>query len=93
VTATGILEPTKAGHRVTVTLSRLRADRFVRVAAKTVTVRRLGDRDGDGKIDGTYLASFTRPALGGTYKIVVRFTGGPTFMPSTRSRRFTLPPR
>jgi hypothetical protein len=93
VTATGILERTKAGHRVTVTLYRLRAGRSIRVAAKTVAVKWLRDRDGDGKIDGAYRASFTRPAIGGTYRIVARFKGGPTFKPSTRSKRFTLPPR
>jgi hypothetical protein len=58
-----------------------------------VAVKWLRDRDGDGKIDGAYRASFTRPAIGGTYRIVARFKGGPTFKPSTRSKRFTLPPR
>jgi chitinase len=93
VTASGILEPTQAGHRVTVALLKLRSGRFVRVAAKTVTVKKLLDRDGDGKVDGKYVASFTRPVAGGTYKLVATFKGGPSFKPSTRSKRFKLAPR
>ncbi|HET9671520.1 MAG TPA: Calx-beta domain-containing protein [Actinomycetota bacterium] len=90
VAGAGILEATTAGHRVSVTLYRLSGGRSVRIAAKTVAVKRLRDRDGDGKTDGKYTASFARPAAGGTYKLVARFRGSPTYEPCTRSKRFRL---
>jgi hypothetical protein len=90
VLATGILEPAKANLRVTATLLRSNHGRFAKVAAKTVRVRYLRDRDGDGKTDGSYTASFLRPRPKGTYKIVVRFKGTSTFKPSSRTRLFTL---
>jgi chitinase len=93
VKAKGVLEPTQAGHHVTVTLYRRTGGAFVRVAAKTVSVKRLGDRDGDGKTDGKYVASFTRPAAGGSFKLVAHFAGTPSHKPSTTSKRFTLAPR
>ena len=93
VTAKGILEPTRTGHRVRVTLYRSRSGRFVAVSSKTVRVKQLRDRDGDGKTDGTYLASFTRPTAGGSYKLTARFLGTSTHKASSRSVRFRLGPR
>jgi hypothetical protein len=88
--AKGLLEPTKVGHRVTATLFRKQNGTFVKVAAKTVLVKYLKDRDGDGKTDGSYKAKFTRPKAAGTYKVLVRFTGTSTHKPCSRAAIFTL---
>jgi disulfide oxidoreductase YuzD len=93
VIAKGLLEPAKLGNKVTATLLRKQNGRFVRIAAKTVAVRYLQDRDGDGKKDGSYRASFNRPTKGGTYKVIVRFKGSPTQKVCRRVRIFTLAPR
>jgi Calx-beta domain-containing protein len=90
VIAKGRLEPTKPGHRVTATLFRKVNGTFVKIAAKTVQVRLIRDRDHDGKRDGVYRAVFGRPHAGGTYKMLVRFRGGPLFKPCRRARIFTL---
>jgi large repetitive protein len=89
--ATGLLEPAKTGERVTATLYRKKGTRFVRVAAKTVSVRYFKDRDHDGKTDGSYTTTFVRPKAQGSYKIVVRFKGNATAKPSSRAKIFTLP--
>jgi hypothetical protein len=91
IRATGILEPTKSGHRVTATLFRKRNGKFVKIAAtKTVLVRYLKDRDGDGKKDGSYSATFLRPKAAGTYKVLIRFKGTSTHKPCSRATTFTL---
>jgi chitinase len=90
VSAKGTLEPTKVGHRVTVTLFKKQAGRFVKVAATTVKVKGVKDRDADGRKDGSYAASFARPAAGDTYKIVARFKGTSTYAPCSRSKRLSL---
>ncbi len=91
VIAKGLLEPTKSGHRVTATLYRKQGARFVKVSAKTVSIRYVKDRDGDGKKDGAYAATFNRPKAQGTYKVLVRFKGTATHKPSSRVRVFMLP--
>jgi hypothetical protein len=93
VTAKGLLEPTRSGHRVRVTLFRRLDGAYVRVAARTVTVKRLRDRDGDGKTDGAYAATFLRPRAGGGYRFVARFAGSAGYTSSTKSKRFPLAPR
>ena len=90
VIAKGRLEPTKVGHRVTATLFRKVNGRFVRIAAKTVRVRLIRDRDHDGKRDGVYRAIFARPHAGGTYKVLVRFRGAALFEPCRRAKIFRL---
>jgi hypothetical protein len=90
VVAKGLLEPATSGERVTVTLFRKQGTKFVKVAAKTVSVRYLKDRDGDGKIDGSYTATFTRPKAKGTYKTLVRFKGTATHKARSLSKVFTL---
>jgi hypothetical protein len=62
----------------------------VKVTAKTVPVRSLRDRDGDGKPDGAYTATFLRPKRKGTYEVVVRFTRTAAYEPCSRSKIFTL---
>jgi hypothetical protein len=94
VVAKGLLEPTKAGHRVTATVFRKQHGNFRKIAAKTVRVRSFRDRDGDGRTDGTYTATFLRPKTAGVYKIIVRFKGtATTHRACKRARVFSLPPR
>lgn len=90
VVGKGLLEPGTSGDHVTVTLFRKQGGRFVKVAAKTVPVRYLKDRDGDGKIDGSYTATFTRPKAKGTYKTLVRFKGTATHKARSLAKVFTL---
>jgi large repetitive protein len=93
IVAKGVLEPAKAGEKVTVTLLKKRGARFVRVLARTVTVKDVRDRDGDGKPDASYLAKLPRPIAAGTYKIVARFTGTTAYRPCLRARVLKLPHR
>jgi hypothetical protein len=88
--AKGLLEPTASGQRVTATLFRKQGGKFVKIAAKTVLVRYLKDRDGDGKTDGSYTATFIRPKAKGSYKIVARFKGAATYKPCSRTKFFSL---
>jgi hypothetical protein len=90
VTAKGVMERAKTGLRVTATLFRKKHGRFVKIAAKTVRIRDLRDRDHDGKPDGAYAVTFLRPRPGGTYKIVVRFKGNAAYKPCHRAKIFTL---
>jgi chitinase len=90
--AKGILEPAKSGDRVTATLFRKRNGRFVKVAARRVSVRSFRDRDGDGKTDGSYTTTFVRPKVGGTYRILVRFNGSSTEKPCKRAKLVKLRP-
>ena len=90
VKATGVMEHAATGLRVTATLFRKENGRFVKIAAKTVRIRDIRDRDHDGKPDGSYAATFLRPKPGGTYKIVVRFKGTAAFKPCSRAKTFTL---
>jgi hypothetical protein len=90
VVAKGILEPATSGEHVTVTLFRKQGGRFVKVAAKTVSIRYLKDRDGDGKTDGSYTSTFTRPKTKGSYKLLARFKGTPTYKPRSLAKIFTL---
>jgi hypothetical protein len=91
IVATGILEHAQARLRVTATLFRKANGRFVKVTAKTVRIRDVRDRDGDGKPDGAYTATFLRPKSRGTYKVVVRFDGTAAYKLCTRSKVFRLP--
>ncbi len=86
----GLLEPTTSGHRVTVTLFRKQGGKFVKVGATTVSVRYLKDRDGDGKTDGSYTATFTRPKTKGSYKVLTRFKGTASYKPRSLAKIFTL---
>lgn len=89
IKAKGVLEPATTGLSVTVTLSKKKGTRFVKVATKTVAVRGLKDRDGDGKIDGAFRAPFPRPAKG-TYRFTVVFSGTPDLRKTARSLTFKL---
>jgi hypothetical protein len=84
------MERAATGLPVTATLFRKEHGRFVKIAAKTVRIHDLRDRDHDGKPDGSYAATFVRPRAGGTYKILVRFKGTAGFKPCRRTKTFTL---
>jgi hypothetical protein len=89
VKAKGLLETATSGISVKVTLFKKKGARYVRVSSKTVAVKRLMDRDGDGKSDGQYVASFTRPAKG-SYRFTVVFAGTSQLKKSTKKLNFTL---
>jgi hypothetical protein len=89
--AKGVMEYAKAGLRLTATLYRKDHGHFVKVAGKTARIGSIGDRDHDGKPDGSYAATILRPKVGGSYKVVVRFKGTASYKPCTRSKLFTLP--
>jgi large repetitive protein len=93
IVAKGVLEPAVSGEKVTVTLLNKRGARFVKVLARTVTVKDVRDRDGDGKPDASYLVSLPRPIPAGTYKVVARFAGTSAYGPCLRARVIKLPHR
>ena len=90
VRAKGILEPAVSGDDVTVTLLRKQRGAFAKVASKTVPVKMIKDRDGDGRPDGSFTATFSRPSARGAYKILARFTGTAIDGPCSRAKRFRL---
>jgi hypothetical protein len=61
----------------------------VKIAAKTVDVRKLGDRDHDGTRDGAYGAAFPKPSRG-RYRFTATFAGDANTAARTRSIRFRL---
>lgn len=89
VKAKGLLETAASGLTVKVTLLKKKGAKFVRVASKVVAVKTLRDRDGDGKTDGHYVASFTKPARG-AYRFKVAFAGTSELKRSSKSVNFTL---
>lgn len=88
----GQLEPAKGGWTVTVTLFRKRANgTFAKVGSKTVAVKHIQDRDGDGKNDGVYRAAFPRPKANGTYRMTAKFKGTAVYAASEKKVLFSLP--
>jgi chitinase len=85
----GVLEPATSGLTVTVTLFRRKGTKYVKVTAKTVGAKGLKDRDGDGLLDGAYLAKLPRPSKG-SYKVTVVFNGNATLAGSSATVTFTL---
>jgi hypothetical protein len=63
---------------------------WVKIAAKTVVVTGLRDRDHDGKPDAHYVARFNRPSTHGHYKLRARFAGSATLRRSHRGMNFTI---
>jgi hypothetical protein len=78
-----------AGLKVKVIIQRKQGTRHVKVAAKTVTVRALADRDGDSKPDAAYVASFPKPAKG-SYRARVTFAGTADLLRSARAVLFRI---
>jgi hypothetical protein len=89
VKARGVLEPASAGNLVKITLSKRKHGHWVKVATKTVTVRKLGDRDHDGKQDAAYGASFPQPAKG-RYRFKAKFAGDGNTAARAKQKRFQV---
>jgi Calx-beta domain-containing protein len=87
VTAKGTIQAAVTGMKVKVSLLKKVGSRFRLLASKKVGVKSLLDRNGDGILDGGYLASFARPARG-AYKICVKYAGSTTYAPSSTSATF-----
>ena len=86
----GVLERATADATVTVTLYHKHHGHWTKLAAKTVGVRSLGDRDGDGVPDATYRAAFPRPRRG-AYRMRARFAGNAALLPSaSKTISFTV---
>jgi hypothetical protein len=90
IKAKGLLEPAIAGNKIWVALFRSKNGTWVRLKVKIVAVKGIRDRDGDGKPDGRYHASFSRPSASGRYKLLARFMGSPSQLPSKRKLIFRL---
>jgi chitinase len=80
VGAKGVLERATAGAQVTVTIYRKKSGHWVKLAAKTVTVKSLGDRNANGIPDAAYRAGFPRPKRG-SYRFRAKFAGNATLLP------------
>ena len=89
VMARGMLEAAEDGAQIRVLLQVRRDGAYRRVAAKTVPVSSLTDRDGDTTADASYLAGFRRPAEG-RYRFRVVFKGSPQLERAAASLRFRL---
>jgi hypothetical protein len=89
VKAKGLLDPALSGFKVKVTLLHRVGGTFKRVARKTVTVKNLRDRDGDGLDEGHYVAGFAK-GTHGTYKFVVEYAGNATYQVATESKVFMV---
>jgi len=87
--AKGTLESAAADSQVAVSLYKRKGGKWVKVVTRTVAVRKLGDRDGDGAPDAAYRAAFPRPAKG-SYQLRVSYAGSTTLMPSTKNLSFKL---
>jgi hypothetical protein len=86
----GLLEPATVGLRVRVAFFHRVGGHWVKIAAKSVLVTGLRDRDHDGKLDAHYAATFKRPSTHGHYKLRARFAGSATLRRSHRGATFTI---
>ena len=86
----GLLEPATVGVRVRVAFFHRVRGHWVKIAAKTVVVTGLRDRDHDGLLDARYVARFKRPSTHGRYKLRARFAGSTTLRRSHRGMNFTI---
>jgi hypothetical protein len=89
VKARGLLSPASADLSVSVTLLRQQGSRWVKVGKRSVVVRSLKDRDGNGALEGTYTANFNRPPRG-RYRFRVAFRGDADLLRSKRTLRFRV---
>ena len=89
VVARGVLEAAENGSQVRVTFQVRRGGQYRKVAAKTVVVTRLADRDTDTIADAAYIAKFRRPAHG-RYRFRVVFTGNVLLERCSKAVRFRL---
>ena len=80
VKVSGLIESAAPGMKVAATLQRKKGAKYVKVSSVSANVTRLLDRDADGLIDGSYVASFKRPKRG-VYRVLVRYVGNAQFLP------------
>ncbi len=86
----GLLEPATVGMRVRVAFFHRVGGHWVKIAARTVLVTGIRDRNHDGKPDAHYAARFKRPVTHGRYKLRARFPGTATELPASRRVIFRL---
>jgi hypothetical protein len=86
----GLLEPATVGLRVRVAFFHRVGGHWVKIAARTVLVTGLRDRDHDGKPDAQYAATFKRPSTQGRYRLRARFAGSATLRRAHRRVIFTI---
>ncbi len=86
----GLLEPATVGMRVRVAFFHRVGGHWVKIAARTVLVTGIRDRNHDGKPDAHYAARFKRPVTHGRYKLRARFPGTATELPAYRRVIFRL---
>jgi Calx-beta domain len=89
VKAKGTIQPAVSGMTIKVSMLKKVGTRYRLVASKTVGVKGLKDRNGDGIVDGAYLASFPRPASG-SFRFVAKYAGCPTYAPIAKTLNLTL---
>jgi hypothetical protein len=89
VTAKGTIQAAASGMKIKVCLFKKIGGRYRLAASKTVGVKNLADRNGDAITDGTYSATFARPASG-SYRFVAKYAGNASFAPSSKVLSFKL---
>jgi hypothetical protein len=87
--ARGLLEPASTGNSVTITLAKYRHGTWKTVKTKTVSVKKLGDRDHDGLVDAAYGARFPRPRHG-RYRFSASFGGDSNTAATSKAMKFKL---
>ena len=89
VKAKGTIQPAVSGMAIKVSMLKKVGAKYRLVAAKTVNVKALKDRNGDGILDGAYLASFPRPASG-SYRFVAKYAGSALYAPIAKTLNVNL---
>jgi hypothetical protein len=89
IKAKGVIEAATTGMKIKVGLYHKVGAKYVLVSAETVTVKSLGDRDGDGTPDAAYAAPFARPTAG-SYRFVARYAGTASYAPCKKALSFKL---
>jgi hypothetical protein len=88
--AKGMLTNAVKGQRVSITLSKKTRRHYRKVAAKTVMVKKILDRNGDSILEGVFSSRLPRPHGHGTYRVKVVFRGDATHVSCGRSKNVHL---
>jgi hypothetical protein len=89
VTAKGTIQAATSGMKIKVSLFKKIGGRYRLAASKTVSVKNLADRNGDTVTDGSYQATFARPASG-SYRFVAKYAGNAAYAPCSKGLSFRL---
>jgi hypothetical protein len=89
IKAKGSIQAATTSMKVKVNLLKKVGAKYRLLASKTVGVKGLKDRNGDGITDGGYLAGFARPAKG-TYRVLVKYAGNTGYAPCMKSVSLSL---